>query len=222
MERVLKSLKQLRDGDFTMARNKKSSEKIQKITDISRNLFIRNGYDNTSVRDILTQAGISTGSLYNFFRNKEEILLSIYKEILEQIDRTCEEITSGLDNPLLKFSVSIALQSIVFMNNQSKKNIYFAAFQSRLVEEYIIEQNHKVVRSLLEEAGLYFTAREIRIRTVALNACVNAVLEDCLHLQPDLEDHQIYSLLIRIGLAQFDVPDGQIDSVIRKTRQLVS
>jgi len=207
---------------FTLSRNKNSSEKMKKITEISRRLFIQNGYDHTSVRDILTQAGISTGSLYNFFKNKEQILLFIYKEILEQINRTSEEITSGLDNPLLKFSVSIALQSIVFMNNSSKKNIYYAAFQSRLVEEYIIEQNFSVVKSLLEEAGLYFTNHEIRIRTVALNACINAVLEDCLHLQPELEDHQIYSLLIRIGLAQFDVPDGQIDSVIRKTRQLVS
>lgn len=205
-----------------MARNKKSSEKIQRITEISRRLFIQNGYDNTSIRDILNEAGISTGSLYNFFGNKEEILLSIYKDILKQINQTCEEITSGLDNPLLKFSVSIALQAIVFMNNLSRKNIYFAAFQSRLVEQYILEQQNSVVKSLLEDAGLYFTNHEIRIRTVALHACVNAVLEDCLRTQPDLEDHQIYSLLIRIGLAQFDVPDGQIDSIVRKTRQLVS
>jgi AcrR family transcriptional regulator len=205
-----------------MTRNKNSSAKIQKITDISRKLFIQNGYDNTSVRDILTETGISTGSLYNFFKTKEEILLSIYKDILEQINQTSEEITSGLDNPLLKFSVSIALQVIIFMNNRSRKNIYFAAFQSRLVTEYIIEQKHFVVKSLLEDAGLYFTNHEIRVRTVALHACVNAVLEDCLRMQPDLEDHQIYSLLIRLGLAQFDVPDGQIDSAIRKTRQLVS
>ena len=205
-----------------MARNKRSSEKIQRITDIARGLFIQNGYDDTSVRDILKEAGISTGSLYNFFHNKEEILLYIYKDILEQINRTSREITSGLDNPLLRFSVSIALQAIVFMNNRSKKNIYFAAFQSRLVEEYIIKQNFSLVKSILEEADLYFTGHEIRIRTVALNACINSVLKDCLLLQPDLEDHQIYSLLIRIGLAEFDVPDGQIDSVIRKTRQLVS
>ncbi|MGM0643208.1 MAG: TetR/AcrR family transcriptional regulator [Thermodesulfobacteriota bacterium] len=205
-----------------MARNKNSSEKIKKITDISRSLFIENGYESTSVRDILKEAQISTGSLYNFFRNKEEILLSIYIEILDQIHQTSEEITSRLDSPLMKFSVSIALQTIVFLNNLSRKNIYFAAFQSRLVNEYVIHQKTYSVTTMLKDAELVFTGPEIRLRTVALNASVNSVLEECLKTGAELEDHQVYSLLIRISLAQFDVPDGQIDSVIRKTRRLVS
>ncbi|MFO7753109.1 MAG: TetR/AcrR family transcriptional regulator [Desulfobacteraceae bacterium] len=205
-----------------MARNKNSSEKIKKITDISRSLFIENGYESTSVRDILKEAQISTGSLYNFFRNKEEILLSIYIEILDQIHQTSEEITSRLDSPLMKFSVSIALQTIVFLNNLSRKNIYFAAFQSRLVNEYVIHQKTYAVTTMLKDAELVFTGPEIRLRTVALNASVNSVLEECLKTEAELEDHQVYSLLIRISLAQFDVPDGQIDSVIRKTRRLVS
>ena len=46
-----------------------------KIIKISRRLFLEQGYENTTVRQVLKKAGLSTGSLYHFFKNKEEILL---------------------------------------------------------------------------------------------------------------------------------------------------
>jgi len=48
----------------------------RRIIRISRRLFLEQGYDKTSVRQILNKSGLSTGSLYHFFKNKEEILLS--------------------------------------------------------------------------------------------------------------------------------------------------
>ena len=45
------------------------------IIKISRRLFLEQGYENTTVRQVLKKARLSTGSLYHFFKNKEEILL---------------------------------------------------------------------------------------------------------------------------------------------------
>ena len=79
-----------------MHTRKASSELLKKrIIKISRRLFLAQGYENTSVRQILKKAGLSTGSLYHFFKNKEEILLLGLHDALI-------EISSLTDSKLLK------------------------------------------------------------------------------------------------------------------------
>jgi len=41
-----------------------------KILDIAREDFIRCGYQQFSLRNVASQAGISTSNIYNYFKNK--------------------------------------------------------------------------------------------------------------------------------------------------------
>jgi len=40
-------------------------------------LFLRKGYEATGVAEILREAGVNSGSLYYFFKTKEELLLAV-------------------------------------------------------------------------------------------------------------------------------------------------
>jgi AcrR family transcriptional regulator len=53
----------------------------EKILKTATNLFSQNGYKGTSVRKIASSVGIRESALYNHFKNKEEIFLTIAKEI---------------------------------------------------------------------------------------------------------------------------------------------
>ena len=44
---------------------------------VSTNLFINQGYDKTTIRQIAEAAGIGRGHLYYYFRKKEDILIYI-------------------------------------------------------------------------------------------------------------------------------------------------
>jgi AcrR family transcriptional regulator len=57
----------------------------ERIVDAARELFWLQGYEATSVAEILEKAGVNPGSLYHHFRSKEEVLLAVldgYKELL--------------------------------------------------------------------------------------------------------------------------------------------
>ncbi len=60
-------------------------------------VFARNGYHGTRVSDIATRAGIAYGLVYHYFKNKEEILSSIFEErwtgFLDQVDAIAREAT---------------------------------------------------------------------------------------------------------------------------------
>ena len=55
------------------------------ILKISTKLFLDQGYDNTTIRQIAEASGIGRGHLYYYFKKKEDILLFIYKTILNKI-----------------------------------------------------------------------------------------------------------------------------------------
>lgn len=71
-------------------RQKKKSEKSRSaILDAALALFSHQGYRGTSIRDIASKAGISTGNVYHHFPDKEtifETLLSQYWKAIESPD----------------------------------------------------------------------------------------------------------------------------------------
>lgn len=50
------------------------------ILDAARRLFIAQGYDRTTLREIAREAAVSTGAIYIYFRTKAEILAAICRE----------------------------------------------------------------------------------------------------------------------------------------------
>jgi len=59
----------------------------QQIFSTALTLFSEKGYDQASMRDIASHAGISLGLTYNYFKNKEALLLSIVQEGIQQIEK---------------------------------------------------------------------------------------------------------------------------------------
>lgn len=53
----------------------------EKIVNSSKRLFSEHGYKATSVRKIASDVGIRESALYNHFKNKEEIFLTVAKDI---------------------------------------------------------------------------------------------------------------------------------------------
>src|SRR5712692_6709595 len=55
-------------------------DKPQAIIDAAIRVFARNGYYNSRVSDIAREAGVASGTIYLYFRTKDEILVSLFRE----------------------------------------------------------------------------------------------------------------------------------------------
>jgi AcrR family transcriptional regulator len=47
------------------------------ILQITESILLKNGIDEVTIRNVAEKAGLSTGSIYLYFRNKEELLVSL-------------------------------------------------------------------------------------------------------------------------------------------------
>lgn len=61
-----------------MARKSSKTNVVpQAILDAAANIFIKRGYEGTTMQDIAQELGISRSALYYYYKNKEEILVSL-------------------------------------------------------------------------------------------------------------------------------------------------
>ncbi len=63
----------------------------QVILSASMRLFATKGYHGTTMSEIAKEAEFSTGSLYNFFKNKEELYFTILKEHIDFLEKKLRE-----------------------------------------------------------------------------------------------------------------------------------
>jgi TetR/AcrR family fatty acid metabolism transcriptional regulator len=55
-------------------------DKPQQIIDAAVRVFARKGYYNARVSDIAKEAGIAAGTIYLYFRTKDDILVTLFRE----------------------------------------------------------------------------------------------------------------------------------------------
>jgi Transcriptional regulator len=63
---------------------KKPEERRREIVSASRSLFLSQGYENTTMQDIMTKLQIAKGTAYHYFRSKEELLDEVVEDMVTE------------------------------------------------------------------------------------------------------------------------------------------
>lgn len=72
---------------------KRKGEKYQVLLDAAVRSFAQAGYHRTRVADIAREAGVADGTVYIYFENKEDILISLFQDLMK---RFVEDLNSEL------------------------------------------------------------------------------------------------------------------------------
>jgi len=75
-------------------------EKRDRITEAAISVFAEKGYRSARVADVARKAGVADGTIYLYFRNKEDLLLSIFEEKMGQLLEELAEALSDISCPL--------------------------------------------------------------------------------------------------------------------------
>ncbi|MCM3357724.1 MULTISPECIES: TetR/AcrR family transcriptional regulator [unclassified Psychrobacillus] len=71
---------------------KKDKPKYKQIIDAAIIVIAENGYHQSQVSKIAKQAGVADGTIYLYFKNKEDILISVFEEKMEVFADNLKEI----------------------------------------------------------------------------------------------------------------------------------
>ncbi len=83
-----------------MADQKRSrSDKRTLITDAAIRVFADKGFHQARISDIARTAGVADGTIYLYFKNKEDLLLSIFEEKMDLMLAGLRDALEGVDDP---------------------------------------------------------------------------------------------------------------------------
>ena len=94
--------------------------KRRHILDTAAKVFAERGYHGTTVRDVLGEAGISTGSFYFYFSNKEELFETLYDEMNDMYLSVIEYAVENLmEKPIDSICRAITLALWAFQKHKT-------------------------------------------------------------------------------------------------------
>lgn len=124
---------------------------VQKILHAGKQLFVENGYEESSMQAICKQAGVSMGALYHHFPDKQSLLytlLELYrKSRFEQIDElvNSRDWTEASAAKVLAFHIEI-----MFSSARSDMGFQRLMERQRIVDDHVcqllIDWNEHVVQ----------------------------------------------------------------------------
>ena len=114
-----------------------SSETKRKILTVCVRLFLEQGYKNTSVSQIVDEAGVARGSYLNLFPTKEKILLDLTETMFGGQFGMARSITDAKLPPVYAYALETAIQLTLTELNENLREIYIEAYSLPETSEYI-------------------------------------------------------------------------------------
>ena len=72
--------------------DEQQQQRRKEIFDASVHLFLEKGFNETSMREIAKAAGVGKSTLYDYFKSKDEILISYFEGEIQKITAHAQEI----------------------------------------------------------------------------------------------------------------------------------
>ncbi len=172
----------------------------KKIIEVGKYKFKKEGYENTSMKDIASDAGISTGNIYRYFLTKKHLLAEILSELETDIESFFDAIPSNYDDldideifkSLVDMTVKLASEKNdtlkVMFNCENESQ--FISFKERVLE-YFVQKMSDIVKSLKSKEVDYTVCRAIARANFEGYACIlKANIDNVDMLRKDLAIYQ--------------------------------
>lgn len=129
------------------------SKTRQKLIDIARQLFAKNGVANTTMNDIAVASGKGRRTLYTYFSSKEEVYSAVIESELERLSDKLDEVAAMKMRPLDKvieliYTHLIMIRETVVRNGNLRaeffRNIWMVEKVRKKFDDYEIDLFRKV------------------------------------------------------------------------------
>jgi TetR/AcrR family transcriptional regulator, fatty acid metabolism regulator protein len=151
-------------------------DKPQQIVEAAIRVFARNGYYNSRVSDIAREAGIASGTIYLYFRTKEEILVTLFREKMAAFVGHLRREIAGEADPVAKIRRLVELHFTVLEQSPALAEVVQVELRQgqkffRGASAHEVSAYFELIGSVLEEgvaAGRFHADLPVKVATKAL------------------------------------------------------
>jgi len=210
----------IKSQGFRMKRQQHRIALQRSVLDVSRKLFLEKGYAKTTISEITKTAGITTGSLYHFFKGKEDILLHLTREVFESA-ATLSDLALAKDaDPWMRFALEIGIQFYFIRKHRRVAELYLAAHQSADIAQMIAVSAQVRNQKLFQSCCPGFTSDDFYAAALAVKGIIHSFIQESLHKGKNFSIDTMFRA-VGIALAIYQVPEKEIEKSIQATHALI-
>lgn len=171
----------------------------EKILNESRILFCKKGFHLTTTNEIAKVTGISIGTLYSYFRDKDEILLELlhihtehYLSIFEKAQQTLDQFTRDPEKwlmLLIEYIITIHETDIDF--NRELRSLYASNKEITILINQQYEHNRKMIFDMLESHKQYFKITDTEAFSYILFNFINALVDSIIFFNHNIDRQRL-------------------------------
>jgi len=92
-----------------MASNRRKAKQLKRETIIEAaiKIFAKKGFYTANVKDVAREAGVADGTIYLYFKNKDDLLISLFEHKMQEILLRFEKALKEINDPLEQLKMFI-------------------------------------------------------------------------------------------------------------------
>lgn len=153
-----------------------------KLVDVARQLFARQGVDNTTMNDIAAASKKGRRTLYTYFKSKEQIYMAVVESELEMLSDKMNEVAKRDVAPDVKILDLIAshldsIKEIVYRNGTLRAGFFRDIWRVEAVRKHFDTNEISLFLSILKdgkEKGI-FDIDNVEIMADILHYCIKGI-----------------------------------------------
>ncbi len=132
----------------------RSRRRVARVLDAAAKIVVRDGVEALSTREIARAAGIPIATLYQYFADKEAVLIALTERDTDEMDAEVATALAELDEPTVASVVRATMEAFVrvYHRRRSFVEIYLRGRTNLAVHRYGREHNERVAAALRDYA----------------------------------------------------------------------
>jgi AcrR family transcriptional regulator len=194
----------LRTSPRKQPRQRRSQETVDAILSATAQILVRHGYEGANTNRIAEAAGVSVGSLYQYFPSKEALIAALIERHSEAMWRLCVERTArAAGKPLA----------------EAAREVIGAIFAAHAVDPKL----HRVMREQVPRVGALRQINDVTARCITLvQSYLDARRDEILPRDTALAAYVIVQIVEALAHGSFDRPDDlESGALLRETTEVV-
>jgi AcrR family transcriptional regulator len=192
----------------------------EKILNVSRELFLSQGFKKTTTRQILAKANIKNGSLYHFFKNKEDVFTHLALNTFDEGERVAEQLAKKDMSPVLKYAITLNMELYSVEKHDRLAELYYEAYSSWALFETLARKGAERNKLFFKSYNPEFTDQDYYIRTIAIKGCIYGFIAER-YFKGEVSYQYKIETLLEMSLSLFNVPKSEIKIALKKSCDIV-
>jgi AcrR family transcriptional regulator len=133
---------------------RRSRQRVEQILDAAAGVIIEHGVEKLSTRTIAARAGVPVASLYQYFADKDEIILALVQRDTAEMDEQVAEAVASLDRLTVRSLVEATMRAFVAVYHRRPAFvvIWWRGRTNAAVYRYCREHNRRIAKQLYDFA----------------------------------------------------------------------